>query len=659
MFPLQFTDWGALTALGDTHAGFERLCAGATGLVAAAEAGIPWLDVAGGRDLFGPIGQVPGSPAQLLDRLLAPVAVDGRGLGVVLATTGGATPDGEVEVGHHVRGEPLGAPRDLWWGNLPHHLAEGVARRFGADGPVLVVSTACTSGTVAVGVGADLLRAGRAARVLVVGVDAVCRSSLFGFRSLGVYAGDRCRPFDTGRAGMNVGAGAAWVLLEARGPGARFELLGVGVAQDAAHLTAPDPAGRGLGRAIAEALGGVSPTEVDHVNAHGTATIPNDATEAAVLPRLLPHAAVSATKGATGHTLGAAGLIELVFLLQSMEAGVVPPVVGLHDPLPGVDVAGQPRVRRQRVGVSVNLAFGGHNAAVAVRRVEGPGGGGSGGPRSHSLTVPRIGGTGVVRAFSTWTVGGRDADPRHLATHPPGTPFTLLAAPDPMRPDTVSPGNWRRMSRLARLALTAVAPLPVTELADASAVFGLLGGEFTSGVAFLRSYFKSPALSSPLAFQNTVHNAPAAHVSIETGLLGPSETLLAGTRTAWRALERALARVSQTGRPVLLVVADEATPDVRDGALAAGAAGVWGEAAAAVLLTSDGPGVRFAWREGPAPVGAWGRAQPWLDLPGGGAPAFGWDAAFGLGAGAELAALLSCLAVGGLFAGPDAWVEVT
>lgn len=648
MTPLQLSGWGTLTVLGGTASGFHRLCAGEGGLASAA--GPPWLDAAAGLALLGPLGFVPGTAAGLLAELTAGLDLDPVGLAVVLATTGGASPDGEVTVGAYVRGEPLSAPRALWWDNLPHHLVEAVGRGRGVTGPCLVVSTACTSGTVAVGVAADLVRAGVARRVLVLGVDVLCRSSLFGFRSLGVASRDACRPFDTFRSGMCVGSGAAYVVVEPSGPGARFELLGVGVAQDAAHLTAPDPRGAGLGRAIVAALAGVDPRAVDHVNAHGTATLANDATEALVLPDLLPNAAVSATKGATGHTLGAAGLIELVFLLQSMEAGVVPPVVGLREAIAGVDVSARLRERAQSVGVSVNLAFGGHNAAVAVRRGPGPTPIRRAGVEAAPLSA-------VVLGATSWTVAGRDTDPTQL---PPrfAEGLALCHAPDPVRPAHVPAGDWRRMSRLARLTVSTASPLVPADPADLPVIFALSGGEYTSGIHFLRSYFKDPALSSPLAFQGTVHNAPAAHLSIAMGLGGPSETLLAGLDSLWRGVQCALARVRVTGRPVLLVVGEELTLEVGDGLRAAGHVGVWGEAVGALLLGPVGPGPRITWRSGPAPADAWGPGQLLPDR-GGGGPGFAWDRAFGLGAGSEAAALVALTrGRGGALAGPGAWLEV-
>jgi 3-oxoacyl-(acyl-carrier-protein) synthase len=362
--PLQVSRFGTLTALGGTQAGFARLIAGEHGF------GEPpaWLDgPAVTACVHAPVGPEHRTMALAL-AAIADLDVDPRGLGVVCATTTSAMLAGEVAVASWVHGEQPAHPADYLWSHLTHWPAVAVAERLGATGPVTAVSTACTSGTVAIGVAADLLRAGRCARVLVVGADALCRTTLFGFRSLGAYTSTRCRPMDQGRDGMAIGEGAAYLLLEPRRADARFTLLGVATATDGHHLTAPDPAGSGVIRAIAAATAGLDPGAIDHVNAHATGTEANDAAEAAAIARAAPNAAVSATKGASGHTLGAAGVIEAVWLLQAMDAGVIPPVVGLENPLDGVDVAPVARARRQAVGVSVNLAFGGHNAAVAFRR---------------------------------------------------------------------------------------------------------------------------------------------------------------------------------------------------------------------------------------------------------------------------------------------------
>ena len=303
----------------------------------------------------------------LVRRVLDGASIDGHGLAIVMATTSAAMRESEPAIEAWIRGRPVSAD-ELLWNHLAYRPAQTIAAELGADGPVLTVSTACTSGTTAIGVAADLLRAGQCSRALVIGADALCTTTVHGFRSLGACTKTRCRPFDRGRDGMALGEGAAFVLLEAAPTGPHTELVGVATTSDAGHLTAPDPTGGGALRALRQALGDIPGDAIDHVNAHGTGTVPNDAAEALALAAGAPRAAVSATKGATGHLLGASGVIEAVFALRSMQAGLIPPVVGLEDPLP-VDVAAKVRSREQRVVASLNLAFGGHNAAVVLRRV--------------------------------------------------------------------------------------------------------------------------------------------------------------------------------------------------------------------------------------------------------------------------------------------------
>ncbi len=367
--PIQISRFGTLSALGTTEAGFAALNAGESGF-APGPAWVP-LDqpVACAR---APLEDGHGTIA-LAFAALEGLDVDPRGLAVVFATTTSAMLVGETAIESWARGEAPARPVDFMWSHLAHWPALAVAERLGATGPALVVSTACTSGTVAIGVAADLVRAGRCERALVVGADGLCRTTLSGFRSLSAYSTTRCRPMDAARDGMAIGEAAAWLLLEPRTRsaaqgGSRYTLLGVETSSDGHHLTAPDPTGAGLLRAIRGAVGDLDPASIDHVNAHATGTEANDAAEAATIGRAAPRAAVSATKGASGHTLGAAGVLEAVWLLQSMEAGVIPPVIGLENPVPGVDVAPHLRAREQTIGVSINLAFGGHNAAVAFRK---------------------------------------------------------------------------------------------------------------------------------------------------------------------------------------------------------------------------------------------------------------------------------------------------
>ena len=359
---LQVAAYGTLTALGGTDDGFAALVAGRDGF----GPGPDWAPTDGPVACVREAIEAGNRTFALGFHVLRGLKIDPDGLAVVYATTTSAMLDGEAAIEQHERGQTPDRPIDFLWSHLTHRPAFAVRDRLGATGPALTVSTACTSGAVAIGIGADLVRSGRAKRAWIVASDGLCRTTLYGFRSLGAYSGTRCRPFDRGRDGMAIGEGAAYMVLEPAGERPRFTLLGVEIATDGHHLTAPDPEGHGVVRAVHAARGSVDPSEVDHVTAHATATEANDAAEAAALSRAAPGAAISATKGASGHTLGAAGLIEAVWLLQSMAASVIPPVVGLEDPL-DVNVSAVARAHPQRVGVSVNLAFGGHNAAVAFR----------------------------------------------------------------------------------------------------------------------------------------------------------------------------------------------------------------------------------------------------------------------------------------------------
>ncbi len=374
--PVHFAATGCLTALGDLDATMAALT-GASDATAGIRPGPEW---APGDLRFAMVKEdvsdysrhrTFGLALALLRRAAGEgTDIDPDGLAVIFATTTSGMLLGEVAIEQHVRGKSPDVPDDVLMCHLAHRPAEAVATALVATGPWLTVSTACTSGTVAFGVAMDLLRAGRCRRALVIGADALCRTTVYGFRSLGACSPARCRPFDEARDGMMIGEGAAFALLEP-GEGA-IELLGCASRTDAHHLTAPDPQGRGLVRAMLAALGNVDRGAIDHVNAHATGTVTNDGVEAGALAEAAPAAWVSATKGATGHTLGAAGVLEAVILAESMRRGVVPASVGCERPVGGVAVAEVSRPRSQRIGVSVNMAFGGHNAAIVLRSNAGP-----------------------------------------------------------------------------------------------------------------------------------------------------------------------------------------------------------------------------------------------------------------------------------------------
>jgi 3-oxoacyl-(acyl-carrier-protein) synthase len=243
--------------------------------------------------------------------------------------------------------------------------ADVLARRLGAGGPVITVSTACASGAGALAVAADLLRAGAADAVVAGGHDILCRFVMRGFDALRSLTRDRVRPFDRRRSGLLLGEAAALVLMtrDVDAPRARLgRLLGEASASDGAHIAAPDPEGRGLELAVRDALARA-----------------NDRVEAAVLRRVLGPRAhdvpVNSIKGGLGHTMGAAAALEAVMCLLASRDGVIPRTVGLDEPDPECDldhVVHAPRPVRPRVCLSTSLGFGGCNAALVL---EGVGGG--------------------------------------------------------------------------------------------------------------------------------------------------------------------------------------------------------------------------------------------------------------------------------------------
>ena len=255
--------------------------------------------------------------------------------------------------------------------------AHALAARLGVRGPVLTVSTACASGATALGLGADLLRAGRVDRVIAGGYDVLCRFVMRGFDALRSLTRERVRPFDRRRNGLLLGEAAALVMMARDGeaPAQLGRLLGHASTGDGVHISAPDPGGRGLALAVRQAMdeAGVDAAAIDLVSAHGTATPLNDRVESHVLRETLgPRALavpVHAIKAGLGHTMGAAATLEAIACLLAARHGLIPHTLGFEEPDPecGLDiVAGAPRVTPVRVSLSTSLGFGGCNAALVL-----------------------------------------------------------------------------------------------------------------------------------------------------------------------------------------------------------------------------------------------------------------------------------------------------
>lgn len=265
--------------------------------------------------------------------------------------------------------------------------ASSVCMDLGARGPSLSVSTACSSGTVAIGTALQLLRAGACDIVIAGGAESVCSRLLIAsacqMRAVSTRRDDpatACRPFDADRDGFVVGEGAGLVVLErpehaaARGARIRAGIAGYGASSDAYAAVAPDPEGAGIERALRTALAdaGVATAEVGHVNAHGTSTVMNDLIEATVLHRVLGDGPlVTSTKTMTGHALGAAGGIETALTVLALERQLVPPTGNFRTRdirIPVDVVAKEARPAAFECAVKTSMGFGGHNAALVLTK---------------------------------------------------------------------------------------------------------------------------------------------------------------------------------------------------------------------------------------------------------------------------------------------------
>lgn len=252
---------------------------------------------------------------------------------------------------------------------------------FGISAPCQVIANACASGTNAVGHAFDCIRSGRYERVLSGGYDALSELVFVGFDSLQAATPELCRPFDGERTGLVLGEGAAILLLEnfdsaqARGAKIVAEIIGYGISTDNHHLTQPNPSGIGPRQAMEGALhsAGIGPRDIDYINAHGTATPFNDASEGKAIAELFDNVAVSSTKGMMGHSLGAAGAIEAVISLLALQNQFLPPNINFRGGDTGLDlniVANSGQTGLVRTVLSNSFGFGGTNASVIIRAID-------------------------------------------------------------------------------------------------------------------------------------------------------------------------------------------------------------------------------------------------------------------------------------------------
>jgi 3-oxoacyl-[acyl-carrier-protein] synthase-1/3-oxoacyl-[acyl-carrier-protein] synthase II len=311
------------------------------------------------------------------DAGLSPDALRRGKVGIALGTTVGCTfHDEHYYISWREGNKPDPDPVHQY---LESNLAAFLQAVLGVSGPVAVVTNACASGTDAIGIARGWLDQGICDIAIAGGADALSRIAYYGFASLMLLSNSPCTPFDRDRAGLNLGEGAALLILEHRDKAARRNaaprgwIRGYGAASDCHHPTAPHPQGRGLQSALQQAMddAGVDRGAISFINAHGTGTSANDSAEMNAVAALdFTDCPVVSTKGITGHMLGAAGAMEAILTILTLAEQQTRGTVNCTTPDPGLArpplVGPEPVQLKGRIGISQSLAFGGTNSALVM-----------------------------------------------------------------------------------------------------------------------------------------------------------------------------------------------------------------------------------------------------------------------------------------------------
>lgn len=257
--------------------------------------------------------------------------------------------------------------------HTPHSLGIFLEHALGTRGPCLTTATACSSSAKIFAAAERMIRLGIVDAAILAGVDSLCGSVLFGFNSLELVAPEPCRPFDVRRCGISIGEAAGFALVERKASGTAPKLVGWGESSDAHHMSTPHPEGLGARLALEGALAraGLAAVDVDYINLHGTATPKNDEVEAGVVSAAFKaRTRASSSKGWSGHTLGAAGILESVICLLAIEHGLIPGTLNCEqpDPVCGPQIALRNEAADVRIALSNSFGFGGSNCTLAFAR---------------------------------------------------------------------------------------------------------------------------------------------------------------------------------------------------------------------------------------------------------------------------------------------------
>jgi len=409
---------------------------------------------------------------------------------------------------------------------------EMTAQRFGKFAFVTTLSTACSSAANAIILGANMIRCGEADIVVVGGSECITKFHLNGFNSLMILDTQPCRPFDATRNGLNLGEGAAYLVLESeesakrRGATAQALLSGYGNACDAFHQTASSPDGEGAYRAMKEALelAGLQPSEIDYINAHGTGTPNNDVSESQAMKRLFGDKVppVSSTKPFTGHLTSASGSIEAVFSILALQNGFLPVNLNWSQPMEdGVVPVSQP-VRKALNHILCNaFGFGGNDSSILLS--------------SADFTFNRHCGLdpqSPKRQEAVFVLSAKQISIQQPLSEEwmqsaeiHETPFTRSI--DPSFKDYISPIEARRMGKILKRAVaTSKEALKAADLESVDAIITGTGYGCIENTEFFLDalYTEGEQLLKPTYFMQSTHNTISSLVAIQTKSHGYNAT---------------------------------------------------------------------------------------------------------------------------------------
>lgn len=466
--------------------------------------------------------------------------------GVLLGSSVGGTHDTERFLTALIKhGKMLARPTRFHECSSPVDL---VAESFGLFGPSFAISTACSSGALAIATAAELIQSGQADVMLAGGTDSLSHTTWAGFHSLllvDMHGG--CKPFDVARGGMSFGEGAAVLIIEAeehalkRGAKILARLTGWGASCDAHHVTAPHPDGAGALAAMQSALrrAQLEPSDIGYVNAHGTGTRDNDVAEGKALKSLFGANVppFSSTKRFFGHTLAASGAIEAVICIEALRRQQLPANPGFSEIDPAIGLSPVTKMRPEKLThvMSNSFGFGGNNAALIFSTAE-----------TVPQTRPTPSNPAIVIGLGVIAPEKNSVSERAIQPPLPPDSIKVRACGPLTEAATLTPNQRRRLSRITQMAILAARRSHTPDSTKRLAVvLGTGFGCIDEGAVFIENLIaKDEAEPMPTRFPSSVHNAPSGHVAIDLGAQGLNSAPTMGEISFESALWQAMNQIA-------------------------------------------------------------------------------------------------------------------